>query len=304
MENTVRDTPGTDSEPAQDRFERLWTHGLERGRTLVGFLEEQGGELANSRVLDLGCATGGISLAFAERADSVTGLDYNPEEVARARQRTGRESGFSRGVHFGVASAPSLPLESRSHDITVLIGVLEYMGLSQPQLHPVEAQRRALSEIARVLKPGGTLLLATENRWYPPHLLRSPHQKTWLAEGLPTTLVRKFRRFLGWSPFWDRLHSDKSLVELIKSAGFSDVNLYIPVYGYQFPKAIVGAYERNRLRKVARREAAGAEWGFDEVSTGGKWGPLWFRLVATLGLQRLLVNSFIVVARKQPAVQP
>lgn len=302
MSREMVQAAGAEPGAAQDKYEAKWHHGLERGRTLVRFLEEQGVKVLDSRALDIGCARGGISLAFAERAATVVGMDVKRDEVSRAAKRTIQGNSSKGDIHFGVASAVDLPLEPESFDIAVLIGVLEYMGLARPDKRPVEAQREALSEIARALEPGGALLLATENRWYPSYLMRSPHQRTWLAEGLPADFVRWVRRLFGWKPFWDRLHGHGALVRLVESAGFSDVDTFIPVYGYHFPKAIVGTDDRVRLGKVARRDAAGPEWG-DDTPAGGRWGPFWFRIAAALGLQRLLVNSFVLVARK-PKLSP
>jgi SAM-dependent methyltransferase len=47
------------------------------------------GGVRGNRVLDVGCASGGLSEAFVERGASVVGLDLNPRLIERARGRLG-----------------------------------------------------------------------------------------------------------------------------------------------------------------------------------------------------------------------
>src|SRR5262249_34315575 len=100
------------------------------------------------RVLNLGCGTGGFSVA-AELAGALTwGVDVDPDAVAIAHAR----HPHGRVVR---AAAESLPFRAESFDVVYCMSTLEHVADSG----------RVLSEIARVLGPRGTLYLHTPSRW-------------------------------------------------------------------------------------------------------------------------------------------
>lgn len=63
------------------------------------------GNVRGKRVLDVGCASGGLSEAFAERGARVVGVDLNPRLIERARERLG-----SKVVRVADIAAPRSPL--------------------------------------------------------------------------------------------------------------------------------------------------------------------------------------------------
>jgi ubiquinone/menaquinone biosynthesis C-methylase UbiE len=98
-----------------------------------------------SRVLDVGCGTGGYSVAIAETASAVvTGLDESERFVARAREESGSAS-------FVVGDAERLPFADRSFDRVLLSLVL----------HQLEHPEAAVREACRVLCDGGMALVRT-----------------------------------------------------------------------------------------------------------------------------------------------
>jgi ubiquinone/menaquinone biosynthesis C-methylase UbiE len=106
-------------------------------------------------VLDVGCGTGTFAIAFAaSRPDAqVTGIDGDPEILARAQAKAGADA-----VEWREGLAGELPLADDSADVMTMSLVLH---------HLIPAQKReALAEIGRVLKPGGSFHLAD---WGPPH---------------------------------------------------------------------------------------------------------------------------------------
>jgi SAM-dependent methyltransferase len=107
------------------------------------------GDVRGKRVLDLGCATGELAAAFAERGATVVGLDLNPRLVQRARERHGGAAEF-RGADIG---APMPFLEPASFDVVAASLVLHYLADWAP----------TLAELARVLRPGGLLVLSTHH---------------------------------------------------------------------------------------------------------------------------------------------
>lgn len=102
----------------------------------------------NQRVLDVACGSGTAALVAARRYCHVTGIDYVPALVERARARA-QASGLE--ADFQVADAQDLPFEDGSFD-----AILSVYGV---QFAP--DQEKAASEMLRVCRPGGTIGLAT-----------------------------------------------------------------------------------------------------------------------------------------------
>ncbi len=103
------------------------------------------------RVLDVGCGTGTLALAAVRRvgaAGVVHGIDPSEEMVARAKAKALREG---LPVTFEVASAQKLPFEDASFDVVLSSLMLHHL--------PEPARKDAVSEIRRVLKPNGRLLV-------------------------------------------------------------------------------------------------------------------------------------------------
>ncbi|MGH3036875.1 MAG: methyltransferase domain-containing protein [Gaiellaceae bacterium] len=102
------------------------------------------GDLAGRRVLDVGCGTGRLAAALAERGVRVWGVDPSAEMLAQARAGAGKGVGFKQG------RAEALPFKDRWFERAVLRLVI----------HLVD-RPRALPELARVLAPGGRAAIAT-----------------------------------------------------------------------------------------------------------------------------------------------
>lgn len=108
------------------------------------------------RVLDAGCGTGGDA-RFLRRYGTTIGLDYAPEAVEFGRERLG--PGLVRG------SVLCLPFAAGSFDLVTSFDVLYHRGVPDEQT--------ALREAARVLRPGGRLLM----RLPAYEFLRSKHDR-------------------------------------------------------------------------------------------------------------------------------
>jgi ubiquinone/menaquinone biosynthesis C-methylase UbiE len=103
---------------------------------------------ARERVLDAGCGTGDCAIRLARAGFDVTGIDFAPGMLARARSKLAATPDVT--VVLRMSSLDHrLPLGDRSFDHCVLVSVL------QAVVDPV----RTLGELWRVLKPGGTLVV-------------------------------------------------------------------------------------------------------------------------------------------------
>ncbi len=104
-------------------------------------------------VLDLGCGAAIVADELADLPLRYTGLDYGGHHIqfAAAKHRTG-VSGELR-ASFVAGDAEHLPFADASFDVVVWSEVIEH--LMRPEL--------AVWEVARVLRPGGVLVLTTNN---------------------------------------------------------------------------------------------------------------------------------------------
>ncbi|MEN9579319.1 MAG: putative methyltransferase YcgJ [Pseudomonadota bacterium] len=106
-----------------------------------------------SVVCDLGCGTGRIAELLAPFASRVIGIDASAAMIEAAKTRLASHlatgNGYGGTVELHQAELKSVPLASASVDVALLVLVLHYV--SDPQ--------GVLCEVARVLKPGGKLVL-------------------------------------------------------------------------------------------------------------------------------------------------
>jgi ubiquinone/menaquinone biosynthesis C-methylase UbiE len=120
-----------------------------RERALLSLLREAGLlPLTERRVLDVGCGDGSVlrdMLRYDATAEHLTGIDLLPERVERARELTP-------GARVELGDARELPFADASQDLvlafTMLTSVLD-----------ARARRKVASEMARVVKPGGVVLV-------------------------------------------------------------------------------------------------------------------------------------------------
>ena len=137
------------------RLRSLW-HAL-AGQWLCPFLRK-----ARGKVLDVGCGTGDLLEEAAARGCEAYGLEFNPESVARCKER---------GLKATCGDLESASLPEASFDTIVFWHSLEHLP----------SPKRALEKAARLLKPGGRVYVYLPNAgcylaawagpaWFPWHL--------------------------------------------------------------------------------------------------------------------------------------
>ncbi|MGO9544730.1 MAG: class I SAM-dependent methyltransferase [Rhodomicrobium sp.] len=112
---------------------------------------------APGRWLDAGCGSGYFSRLLAAGGLTVTGADASLPMVEAARQLAAT-AGLSHTLQFeAVQTVERLPYADASFDGCVCLSVIEYL----------EKPEACLAELARVIAPGGMLVLSVPHRWAP-----------------------------------------------------------------------------------------------------------------------------------------
>jgi SAM-dependent methyltransferase len=130
-------------------FIPLETHTTAPAARLVRFAGVHSGQ----RVLDVGCGTGVVAITAAKTGARASGLDLTPELLERARENARLTEA---NIDFREGDAEQLPYADREFD--VVLSQFGHMFAPRPDV--------CVSEMLRVLKPGGTIAFST----WPPEL--------------------------------------------------------------------------------------------------------------------------------------
>jgi ubiquinone/menaquinone biosynthesis C-methylase UbiE len=171
------------------------------------------GELTGRAVLDIGCGDGDLTLTcWRNGASPVIGCDIDPHMIARAALRAVQHNA---AIGYVVGRGEILPFRDRSFDLVTAITVLAFVP--EPAF--------MIGEIARVLRPGGRLVIGDLGKW-----------SLWAAS-------RRLRSWFGaemWNPA--KFRSAGELRALVRAATFRVEHVSGAIY-----------YPRSRL--IARMMA-------------------------------------------------
>ena len=150
------------------------------------------GDLQGRSVLDVGCGDGTLALACWESGTAqVAGLDLDTRMITRAAAFAAQHQAT---IGYTVGRADTLPFGDKSFDLVVSVATLTF----------VPEADRVVREMARVLRPGGRLVIGDLGKW-----------SIWAAR-------RRVRAWLG-SPTWRaaRFRTAGELLAMARQAGLS-----------------------------------------------------------------------------------
>lgn len=171
------------------------------------------------RLLDIGCGAGQTAIPAAQHGHQVVGIDIAENLIAHATE-CAKYEGLD--IQFDVGDAEALPYEDNSFD--VVISMIGAMFAPQPD--------KVVSEIARVLRPGGKLYMAN-----------------WTPAGLPGQMFKCVAGIMPPPPGFipPSLWGDEKTVQQRLSANFGDLQLSRKHYPkWEYPFAVSGIVELFR----------------------------------------------------------
>jgi ubiquinone/menaquinone biosynthesis C-methylase UbiE len=205
-----------------------------------------------SQMLEVGCGAGFLSIALAQRGFRLHAID-SVEDMVKLASQHAMAAQLTHLLSLSLGDVHCLTFEDNTFDLVVALGVIPW----------VERPELALQEIARVTKPGGYVLLTTDNwaaliDWLDPvyHPLSKPlkrgFSKVLKAVGIsyrvpPTVTSHSCRQV-------DKMLAGLKLEkERGQTLGFGPFTFFnFPVV----PKAI-GKWLHMRLQRLADRNVAG-----------------------------------------------
>ncbi|MGH9382799.1 MAG: ArsR/SmtB family transcription factor [Vicinamibacterales bacterium] len=187
------------------------------GRSWAAWSRALGLLLPPLDVADLGCGEGYLTIEAARWARRVIGIDRAPGVLARAKALAARRRATN--ITWKRGELDKLPLDGESTDVALL---------SQALHHAVDPAH-ALSEVMRILRPGGRLLL----------LDLKAHEETWVRDKLGD-------QWLGFS--------EDHLRRLLDRAGFVETRIMPGARRTNDPFVVlVGLSSKPRMKKEDRR---------------------------------------------------
>jgi demethylmenaquinone methyltransferase / 2-methoxy-6-polyprenyl-1,4-benzoquinol methylase len=203
--------------PTYDRYARLLSFGQDpRWRSFLVSRIPAGA----TRVLDVASGTAAVSIELARRAPArtVIGVDQSTEMLAAGRARV-LAAGLGERIDLREGRAESLPFGDAEFDALTFTYLLRY----------VDDPAAAMRELARVVRPGGTIAML---EFGVPNGIWRPLWELYVRVGLPgagalvSPAWREVGSFLGPSirAFYER-YPLETLLELWRDAGISDLHV-------------------------------------------------------------------------------
>ena len=174
-----------------------------RGSGILKKLQARYPDVPRKRLLDLGCGTGGMSIAAAAQYAQVAGVDVALRWLVMGQQRLAEQNV---SLPLICANAESLPFRDGMFQTVVADAVVEH----------VRSSVRMRDETLRVLEPSGAFFFTTNNRF---SILPEPHVRLFGFGLLPRALMEPVARRVRRTPYKARLHSRRELKQIFKGFG-------------------------------------------------------------------------------------
>jgi ubiquinone/menaquinone biosynthesis C-methylase UbiE len=139
----------------QERYDKTWRNGLAKGKEQRGNLQTNLDFLAKTnllkptdKILEIGCGIGSVVFELSKQGYDITGTDISQEAIAYGLKKYGN-------IKLQVQPAEILQFEDQAFNIVMSFDLFEH--IAQVDRH--------ITEVYRVLRPGGYYLFQTPNKY-------------------------------------------------------------------------------------------------------------------------------------------
>jgi ubiquinone/menaquinone biosynthesis C-methylase UbiE len=200
-----------------------------------------------ANILEIGSGLGQFTPHIARRCGHVSAIEVVKEQAFFTLKRC-IDKGCKNVSVAASGDSCFLPFKSELFDGVILNLVLEWCGMRERGESHEVLQSRMLSEIFRVLKPGGFAFIATKNR-YALRYVMGNHDghayKIRFGNALPRSIMNLLLRFRGKKRPLGLLHSHPQFIRLIQAAGFNKIEPYWAVPDMRRPERYILANTRS-----------------------------------------------------------
>ncbi len=208
--------------------------------------------------LDLGAGWGLLTSELAKICGTVVALEKIPLRVDFMQTRFSQDN--LKNVQIIQGDFLNIPFPENSFDCIVCNGVLEWVGLYDLGRKPREAQMFFLKNLARLLKPGGTLYVGIENRFgYKQILGTRDHSGIRFTSLIPRFLANLVMRFSTKNKafFLDNnivpgyrtyTYTARGYHKLLRECGFQTPDIYFVIPSYSHPRWLIPADDKDAFR--------------------------------------------------------
>jgi SAM-dependent methyltransferase len=221
----------------------------------------------------------------------VIALDSTHENLRFASIRKSQEG--IRNIQFVLADILSHPLRDDHFDAAIMNGVLEWIGAASSNVDPCNLQRAALKNVLTLLRKGGHFYLAIENRFGYRYFLgrKDEHSDMRFTSLLPRGLANAYSRLVRRVEYRTYTHSLTTYRKLLEQTGFTNIQFFIALPDYRFPRYIIPADDPKVFLYVLEHYLK----GHPKVSSLAYYPTV---LAARMGWYKYLAPAFIIVSQK------
>jgi len=205
----------------------------------------------NSVVLETGAGMGRTTIPMARVAKKVVAFDGSLLRMRYLKKRAEKE-GLD-NIEVFVGDLYDLPLRDNSFDVITMNGVLEWVGKTDRFKNPRQAQIEALKICKRLLKKNGYLYIGIENRFALAYLRGTDHGGLKYTSYMPRFVANIYSKAKGRGAYQTYTYSKGGYENLIKEAGFENMEFYLSYPGYNLPRIIIPYDNLNILKYVIKK---------------------------------------------------
>ncbi len=202
-------------------------------------------------VLDLGCGWGFASQRALEQGANVVSCEVAVKRLRFCATRFEQEGFAGRFVGLEFDANKDYPFKPQSFNAIIVSGLMEWLPCTT-EGDPDAIQMRFLKKIFELLRPGGVLYIAIENRYWGPYFRGARDEHTFqrflsIAPRKVANAISMNRIKKGYRAY---CHSFIFYTAMMKKAGFASLSIDCPKPGYNTPKTVTPLVQNINLKRA------------------------------------------------------